>query len=101
MARAARLRRALLRRAELHAVARPAAQHAYSCTFFLNGKKNMYGTTCIPTSRYIRMVDLEFTGVCIIIFYYTGQSVTSQLRRARPQGLILGFIACLRLGSVR
>ena len=30
-------------------------------------------------------VDLEFTGVCIMVFYYTGQIVTFQLRRARPQ----------------
>ena len=29
--------------------------------------------------------DLEFTGVCIMVFYYTGQIVTFQLRRARPQ----------------
>ena len=66
-----------------------------------------------------RYLDLEFTGVCIMVFYYTGQIVTFQLRRARPQrpshplclsplewitilvDLILGFIDGLLLGSAR
>ena len=30
------------------------------------------------------ILTVKLTGVCIIIFCYTGQSVTSQLRQARP-----------------
>ena len=32
------------------------------------------------------VLTVKLTGVCIIIFCYTGQSVTSQLRQARPRG---------------
>ena len=36
-------------------------------------------------STCMLLLTVELTGVCIIISYYTGQSVTSQMRRARPQ----------------
>ena len=47
--------------------------------------------------------DLEFTGVCIMVFYYTGQIVTFQLLEwiIILVDLILGFIDGLLLGSAR
>ena len=42
-------------------------------------------STGLQVTEQEHAVDLELTGVCIMIFYYTGQIVTFQLRRARPQ----------------
>ena len=47
-----------------------------------------------------RLLDLEFTGVCIMVFYYTGQIVTFQWIIILVD-LILGFIDGLLLGSAR
>ena len=55
------------------AIKTPTAVGSYSC--------RIYSSVAVGSTDCFKL-----TGVCIIIFCYTGQSVTSQLRRARPRG---------------
>eukprot|EP01048_Picozoa_sp_COSAG05_P001568 COSAG05_NODE_54_length_23549_cov_81.790840_1_plen_159_part_00 len=50
------------------------------------GLDSIDGCTRDPRSGCTGTLTVKLTGVCIIIFCYTGQSVTSQLRQARPRG---------------
>ena len=60
----------------------------------------LYRIVGIPYDWYwLLVLDLEFTGVCIMVFYYTGQIDLEWITILVD--LILGFIDGLLLGSAR